>query len=295
MSRISRCRQPWTEAVRVALVLAAATAGTACVHMIGEKDVLMGGRPPTRPAPAATSLEVSTDDGAVLRGCLFRHEKSRFVVLYFGGNNEWVTPNSWIGPHGRRHGFDVYAVNYRGYGPSDGVSSLGALEADGLQVFDAVASRPEVGGRPVVVYGVSLGAVVALHVAAHRDVAGVVLEAPPTDMASNVPRARRALPWYIRPFVRLRAAPELAQRKPQPIDLARSVKKPLLVIHGTRDRVIAFRFGQELHDAAGSADKSLCPVERADHNTIWRAGSHAPHECLARFLDDLARRIRSSP
>jgi hypothetical protein len=275
-------------ALRLAPWLLAIAPGAGCVHVIGEHELLLGGRAVVEGGGSASVLEVPAAGGVMLRGFVFAHPGSRFVLIYFGGNAEWITPDTRVGRLGGQHGFDAYAVNYRGYGSSDGTSSLDAIQEDSLHVYDAVAARPEVTGRPIVVYGLSLGAMAALHVASHRAVDGVVLQGPPTDAAANVARLRRTLPWYVRPFVRLRAAPEIAARRPQPIDLARAIRAPLLVLHGTRDRIVAPEFGRAVFEAAPSEDKSFCAVPGANHNDLWQVGGATAHDCLQRFLERLS-------
>lgn len=98
-------------------------------------------------------------------------------VLDFG-------PNAGRAEYGLLYGLSLWegmaveyvAVNYPGYGSSDGPATLKAIPRVALAAFDEVARRAE--GRPVFVSGVSLGTTAALHVAAHRPVAGVVLHNP---------------------------------------------------------------------------------------------------------------------
>lgn len=274
--------------VAIAFVAAAASG---CVHIVTERELLPGAGAVIGMPATAPNVEVATGDGQILRGHSFTGEGRRIVVIYFGGNGEIITADNGIGVLAKRHEFDAYSLNYRGYGSSGGTASLDAIQEDSLRVFDDIAARPEVRGRPIVVVGASLGAAAALEVAASRPVAGVVLEGAPNAAREVVPRMRRALPWYSRMFVRLRAAPEVVARKPQPIDLAPLVTAPLLSIHGTRDVIVAIRFGRKVFDAAGSEKKTFCAVDGAGHNDIWTSGIEGPHACLATFL----REISSQP
>lgn len=71
---------------------------------------------------------------------------------------------------------EYVAVNYPGYGGSSGRATLAGVHASALAAYDAVAARA--GGRPIFVTGMSLGTTAALHVAANRPVAGVLLQNP---------------------------------------------------------------------------------------------------------------------
>src|SRR5437899_673838 len=72
---------------------------------------------------------------------------------------------------------EIWAVNYPGFGGSSGPAQLRLIPSAALAAFDALQSKA--GTRPIIVFGTSLGATVALHVAAHRNVHGIVLHNPP--------------------------------------------------------------------------------------------------------------------
>ena len=77
------------------------------------------------------------------------------VVVYFGGNAEEVSgtladprwPRDWA----------IVAINYRGYGASEGTPGEAALVADAHVIFDAISVRPDVDARRMVALGRSLG------------------------------------------------------------------------------------------------------------------------------------------
>ena len=271
-----------------------AVVSSGCVRRVKEADLLPGARA-AKGVPQGTvpNLLIAASDGSTLRGYAFTSPDSRFAMVYFGGNGEIIQPNSPIAALARRHHFDAYAVNYRGFGPSEGAASLGAILSDSLKIFDFVAARPELQGRPILVYGFSIGSIAALEVATQRTVAGVILQSAPSAASAVIPTWRPLLPWFARPFVWLRADEQVAAFRPQPIDLANRVTAPLLAIHGTADRIIAIRFGEEVFAAAPSANKTFCRIEGGDHNDLWSVGGEQPHQCLDAFLEGIAGGGRS--
>ena len=66
-------------------------------------------------------------------------------------------------------------VNYPGYGGSDGTATLAHVADSAVAAYDALAKD----GKPIYVFGTSLGTTAALHLAAERPVAGLVLQNPP--------------------------------------------------------------------------------------------------------------------
>ncbi len=238
-------------------------------------------------------LEVPVAPGVTLRGVTVRRPDARLAVLYFGGNGEIVGPDAGILWLARQHPFDVYAVNYRGFGPSDGEASLDAVIGDGVAIFDAVAARPEIAGRPILVYGFSLGSCPALTVAGAREVAGIVLQSPPDAAAEVVPHLTSLLPWYLRRIARLAPAPEVAAREDQPVLLAPRVRAPLLVLHGDADLSVPIACGRAVFAAAGSGEKEFVAVPGGGHIDLWEAGGEALHARFAGFLDRITRRGRA--
>ncbi len=79
------------------------------------------------------------------------------------------------------HGYGVVMMTYRGFGGSTGTPSEKNNVADALAVYDAVLASG-IPAADIVLYGESLGTGVAVQVAAQRDVAGVILDAPYTSI-----------------------------------------------------------------------------------------------------------------
>ena len=108
-------------------------------------------------------------------------------------------------------------------------------------------------------YGESLGSAVAVYLAARRDIAGLVLEAPFTSVVE--------VAQYHYSFV---PASVLVHDRFDSISSIGKIKAPILVLHGDRDRVVPPRYGRALFDAAPE------PKE------FWFA-PEAGHEDLALF------------
>ena len=65
------------------------------------------------------------------------------------------------------------------------------------------------------------------------------------------------------------------------------IEAPLLVIHGTDDRIIPFKMGRELYEIAPQP-KQFWEVRGATHNDIVEAGGAAYRQRLAAFYAELA-------
>ena len=223
------------------------------------------------PAPRAglEDVEVAADDGTRLRGWLLTTASGRApLLIYFGGNAEEV---SWLVDEAPRlTGWSILLVNYRGYGRSEGRPGERALFADGLRLYDWARARADIDSGRVAVMGRSLGGGVAVHLAAERPVAGVVLVTPFDSLTAVAQHHYPWLPvrWLLRhPFDALARAP--------------AVRAPLLCLVAGRDQIIPPVHAARLH-AAWAGPKRWVEFPAADHNDIAAEPGYWP--AIAEFL-----------
>lgn len=205
--------------------------------------------------PSAKPLTVVAHDGTKLRGWVVeRATQGQGAIIYFGGNAEEV---SWTLADPRwPGGWTIVAVNYRGYGASDGKPGERELDADALALYDTVAAFDAIDRGRIVVFGRSLGTAIAAHVAARRPVAAVVLVSP-YDSATAL--GKHHYPW-------LPVSLLLRHRFDAEHD-ARTCAMPLLAIVAPRDSIIPVGRSRALYDA-WPGPKRWHEVPGADHNTI---------------------------
>jgi pimeloyl-ACP methyl ester carboxylesterase len=203
----------------------------------------------------AQPLEIVAADGTRLRGWIRPAvETPSPVVLCFGGNAEEV---SWTLAEARwPRDWAVAAVNYRGYGASEGSPGETALVADALAIHDAIAGRSDVDRRRIVAYGRSLGAGVAVKLAAARPLAGVIL-ASPYDSLVAVGRTHYPL---------LPVAWLLRHRFDVLADATR-LRVPMLALVADADAIIPRERSAALYDA-WAGPKTWQVVPATDHNTL---------------------------
>ena len=203
----------------------------------------------------AAPLEVAAADGTHLRGWILRGATNPApAVLYFGGNAEevsWTLADARWPPE-----WTIVGINYRGYGGSEGKPGERELTADALAIYDALIARDDVDRRRIVVFGRSLGTAIAVHVAARRPVAGVILVSP-FDSLAAVGRDHYAwLPIAL-----------LLKHRFEALGDARTVQAPAAVIVGEADSIIRAERSRALFDA-WAGPKTWREVAGADHNTL---------------------------
>ncbi|MEP3429039.1 MAG: alpha/beta fold hydrolase [Roseibium sp.] len=179
------------------------------------------------------------------------------TVLYFHGNSKNMSSRWDRFQQIIDSGYGLYAPSYRGYAGSGGKPSEAGFVSDALEHFDHLKSN----GIPVIVHGESLGTGVATAVAAERpDARLLVLEAPYTallDMASA------SYPWL--PVSILMKDPMLTRER------IKNIAMPVLILHGTEDRVIPVEHGKRVFEAANDP-KELVIIDGIGHSDLWKNG-----------------------
>jgi len=234
------------------------------------------------PAPSAVGIPdgqlvtVTTEDGVVLRGWYLPPaagaRRPAPGLLWFGGNMEtvggmWPVIFAWKPPE-----FGLLALDYRGYGESDGRPSEAGLYRDGDAAWAYLAERSDIDVHRIAVFGRSLGAAVALHVATTHAASAVVLESP-FSTAADMARQHY---WYLpRGLVRLRL---------DNLGRARQLTVPLMVIHAENDRIAPIRMGKAVAEA-GRARRFLA-LPDAGHNDTFAVGGDRYRDAMMTFLRD---------
>ena len=228
-------------------------------------------------------ITLTTDDGERLHAWhLARPDALADVVLFHGnGGNLSVWSDVLVGLW--RQGFDVLAIDYRGYGLSTGTPSEQGLYRDVDATLRLVDARPLDRSRPVIYWGRSLGTVMAAYAASRRAPDGIVLE-------SGFPSMRSVL--ETNPVMWLLSWGS-SYRMPT-VDWMAAVRQPALVLHGDRDSVIPYRLGQRLY-AALPGPKTFVTLPGGEHNEPVPPDAEAYWRAVRDFTDSLsAARATSS-
>jgi hypothetical protein len=205
--------------------------------------------------------------GATLNALHFKQSNARGVVFFLHGNGgslrSWLTSTEFY----RRTGYDLFMLDYRGFGKSSGsITSEAQLHADVRAAWRLI--EPQYAGRRKVIYGRSLGTGLAAHLAREVRADLLVLVSPYFSIADL---AATYYPWV--PLALLRYPLRTDQVLPH-------INMPILIMHGADDELIPYAHAERLRERAAHAE--LIRVQGARHNDIHR---------FAQYLDPLAARL----
>jgi alpha-beta hydrolase superfamily lysophospholipase len=235
------------------------------------------------------AVRFTTVDGVTLSGWLIpaaRETRTAVIVMHgFSGHRlpELAALVPWL--HERHH---VLQFDFRGHGESEGsLVTLGSHER--RDVAAAVRFAESRGLGPTALFGISMGAAIAIVSAPDLPVAAVVADASFADLRHPV-TSRLRQGGYPLPGIGARvvvggAMLRARSRLMDPIHAVASIApRALLLIAPREDRLISWRQSLRLYEAAGEP-KELVVVEGAGHAEAYAVDPQAYREHVLGFLE----------
>src|ERR1700757_2297300 len=186
-------------------------------------------------------------DGTKLHAWWIRNEKAQFTFLAFHGNAGNIAGRGYVYKFLNDIPANVLAVEYRGYGKSEGKPSEKDFYRDARSAYQFLIEKQAVRPETIISFGQSLGTATATDLASEVKVGGLVLEAPFPSIAAMAHRQFSFLPG-----VELLVYGQMDTKSK-----IRKVKAPVLVVQCSQDPVIPPALGQEVYDAAPSPKQLL--------------------------------------
>jgi hypothetical protein len=177
---------------------------------------------------------------------------------------------------------EIWGMNYPGFGGSTGPARLARIGPAAVAAFDALnrhaaneaavqsdvpsgptpnpAPRTPHTKAPIVLFGTSIGVTAALHVAAQRPIAGLILHNPVPLREVILRQFGWWNLWLLAGPVALQIPPDLDS-----ITNARVSRAPAILLLAERDEIVAPRFHRLVVDAY-AGEKRIIELHGAHHN-----------------------------
>lgn len=190
---------------------------------------------------------LTTSDGVKLHAWWIPDKEAKFTFLALHGNAANIANRAPTYEFLHESHVNVFAVEYRGYGRSEGKPSEAGIYRDAEAAYDYLVNSKGIDRRTIISFGQSLGTAVATHLAIRRQVAGVILEAP----FPSASRVAGKLFWFL-PGLSLFAYGQFDTGA-----WLKEIHAPVLIVHCSQDPVIPFQFGREVYEEAVPPKKFL--------------------------------------
>ena len=182
------------------------------------------------------------------------------VLLCFHGNADlamWQL--EWAHSVETRSGYAVMLAEYRGYMSLGGKPTYSTTRLDALAAYDYLQSAFGIDGTRMAYFGHSLGSAIAVELAEVHRPRALLLQAPFSSaraMARLIVTPPIAFVW--RAISRIHF---------DTIRVVSHLDVPVSVSHGKRDRIVPFKMGLEVYEAAKKKGQLLV-VEKAGHSDV---------------------------
>lgn len=189
------------------------------------------------------------------------------VVLYFHGNKENVARYADAASNFTNNGYEVWMIDYPGYGKSTGELTEEAMYQQALQVYKMARSKYAPG--EIVIYGRSLGSGIAAHLASIRDCKNLILETPYYSLTSVASR-----------YLWMYPVESMMRYRLPTFEYLDKVTAPVTIFHGTDDGVIPYDNAVQLKNKLKPGDEFVT-INGGSHNDL------ANFALMKRKLDQL--------
>jgi len=261
--------------VRTALVTTAATLGIAIVLlMIFEgKLIYFPARDGVGPSPGE-EVWLTAADGVKIHGWYLPHPKPRATILHLHGNAGNLEDRRDLVKRMQELGVNVMAIDFRGYGKSEGSPGESGVYADSRAAYDWLLTKTT--ADKIVLHGESLGAGAACELASTVPCGGLVVQSAFTSAPDMAPRVVPFFPKF------------LVRTKYDNREKVARITCRKLFIHSRRDEIVPFDMGQALFAAA--AEPKECEwFSSGGHNDLTISYPQKYYSRLAKFLEPFGK------
>jgi len=214
-----------------------------------------------------------TEDGVRIYARYYERDAALPWLLYLHGGAGNLASRSDRLELFANLGANLLAVEYRGYGPSEGTASERGLERDASAAYEWLLQRTQ--ADKIVPFGESVGGGPATWLASTHRVGGLILLSTST---STPELAGRFMPWLPTQLL-VRTRFDNLSRVPR-------VTAPKLFIHSRTDEVVPFDMAEALWTAAPGTKQHLW-LDNVGHNETFYAARSEATRAVREFLSSL--------
>lgn len=199
-------------------------------------------------------ISIKTEDDKILNGLLFKSGIVKGLIFYLHGNAGSL--NSW-GDLAKTYtdlNYDVFILDYRGYGKSQGsISSQDQLFQDVQNAYNKMKERYN--EDKIIVLGYSIGTGPATKVASMNQPKLLILQAPYYSLIDIMKHTYPIIPTFILKY------------KFETCKYIKDCKMPIVMFHGNQDEVIYYNSSIKLKQMIKKTDM-LITLNGQGHNGI---------------------------
>ena len=200
-------------------------------------------------------INLKAKDKATLNALHFKVDNPKGVILYFHGNKDNLERWGAIAAELTKYNYDVFVMDYRGYGKSTGNRTESLMYADAQLCYDYLKQSYK--ENSIVVYGRSLGGTFATFVASQNNPKQLILEATFSSLQDVVFHNLPILPYS-----------KILKFKFKTFELIEKVKCPITIFHGNQDELVSIELAQKVYAHSNRELTEFVEIEKGTHHNI---------------------------
>ena len=208
-----------------------------------------------------TEEPVTAKDGTQVMTWYYEGDTDKPLILYFHGNTGLMARFAPAITKLTNEGYSVAMMEYRSFGNTEGKISQETIFSDAVSFFDYYKNKT---GKKIILYGYSFGCAFAMGLTQHRNPDGIILTAPFSSLYQEVKEYPVPLAFLV-----------LKDKYPSD-EYIKNIKCPILIIHGTDDKLIDSSHSQRLFDLVTVEAKQLVLVKDVNHHDIFFKEHNVP-------------------
>ena len=199
-------------------------------------------------------MNIKTADHQLLNGLLYRSENFKGLIFYLHGNSGCL--DSWgnVAKTYTDLNYDVFMINYRGYGKSSGkITCENQLFNDNQLAYNEL--KKSYSENKIIILGYSIGTGLAAKLASSNNAKLLILQAPYYNLTDLMQKKYPFIPRFILKY------------KLQTNEFLNNCKTPVIIFHGTTDEVIYYGSSTKLKSKFKKGDR-LITLKNQGHNSM---------------------------
>jgi pimeloyl-ACP methyl ester carboxylesterase len=197
-------------------------------------------------------IEIPVKESDTLSGLWFQQDSSKGLVFYLHGNAGALDGWGQVAPTYLQFGYDIFLLDYRGYGKSTGnISSEAQFYEDVQEAYNW--AKTKYSEEKITIIGYSIGTGSAAYLAANNTPKQLILKAPYYSLVDMMQQHYAIVPTFL-----LKYRFETHTFLPQ-------IKAPITIFHGNKDAVIPLNSSTRLQTFFKPNDQ-LIILPKAGHN-----------------------------
>jgi fermentation-respiration switch protein FrsA (DUF1100 family) len=205
-------------------------------------------------------VTLKTQDNITLKSWYIPAQKNKPTILYLHGNAGHIGYRMPLVREFIKSGLGLFLLEYRGYGGNKGSPTETGLYEDSETALNYLIKQG-ISPQKIAVFGESLGTGVATKLASEHQFCALILQSPFTSLVSL---SQHHYPWLIlKPWDQFNSIARI-----------KKINTPLLVLHGTKDRIVPYSEGLTLYQEANKP-KKMITLKNYDHSNLWSSKGYS--------------------